>query len=412
MNKKPGRRALDKLREAAEAELAHRTPLNAISARSAEELLHELQVYQIELEMQNETLRQSQLELEESRDRYLDLYDFAPVGLITLTPKGIIAEINFAAAGLLGKERKDLLDRRFGAFIAPEDSDLWHRRFLDALEKNGAYHCELALRHGDGSRMYVGVGCLGIKTDGKPEAVRVALTDIAGRRQIELELKKQQQLLRELAAQDVLLREAELKHVAREVHDELGQLLSALRMEVSLLRIQSDKRDPMLMKKIEGMLVLVDKAIKGARNVASNLRPAALDMGIVPAIAWLCDNFPGRAATACTLRVENEPVSLNDVHIATIYRIVQESLTNVARYAEANSVEITIGRHGGDVTVEVCDDGQGFDPAVVQKKKTFGLLGMRERALAVGGKVEISSAPSKGTVVYVRIPITPRSRAS
>lgn len=407
MNKKTGRRSLDKLREAAEAELDHHIPPNAISAHPVKELLHELHVLQIELEMQNEALRQSQLDLEESRDRYLDLYDFAPVGLLTLTPEAIITEINFAAAEMLREERKKLLGRRFEMFVAPEDSDQWHRRFLEALKKDGAHHCELVLRRGDGSHLHAGAGCLCIKSDGKPAAVRVALTDITGRKQIEFELKEHQQMLRELAAQDVALREAELKHVAREVHDELGQLLTALRMEVSLLRIQSDKHDPVLMKKIEGMLALVDKVIQGVRNVAANLRPAALDMGVVHAIEWLCDNFPERATTACTLRVENDPAGLDDARTAAIYRIVQESLTNVARYAGANSVEITIGRHGGDVTVEVRDDGNGFDPAVVQKKKTFGLLGMRERALAVGGKVEIDSAPSKGTVISVRIPITP-----
>lgn len=406
MNKKTGRRSLDKLRKTAEAELDHHIPPNAISAHPVKELLHELHVLQIELEMQNEALRQSQLELEESRDRYLDLYDFAPVGLLTLTPEAVITEINFAAAEMLKEERKKLLGRRFEMFVASEDRDQWHRRFLEALKKDGVHHCELVLRRGDGSHLYVGAGCLCIKSDSKPAAVRVALTDITGRKQIELELKEHQQMLRELAAQDVALREAELKHVAREVHDELGQLLTVLRMEVSLLRIQSDKSDTASTKKIEVLLALVDKVIQGVRNVAANLRPAALDMGVVTAIEWLCDNFPERATTACTLRVENDPVGLDDARTAAIYRIVQESLTNVARYAGANSVEITISRHGGDVTVEVRDDGQGFDPAVVRKKKTFGLLGMRERALAVGGKVEINSAPLKGTVVSVRIPIT------
>lgn len=404
MSKKSGRQTPGKLRKAAEAELARRVSM-ATLARPAEELLHELQVYQIELEMQNEALRQSRLDLEESRARYLDLYDFAPVGLLTLTPESTIAEINFAAAALLGEERKKLLNRRFARFVAPEDGDLWRRHFLEALEKNGAHHCELALRRGDGSCLHAGLGCLCIRAEGNPEAVRVALTDITARKQMEFELKERQQMLRELAAQDVALREAELKHVAREMHDELGQLLTALRMDISLLRIQAGERDPASMKKIEGILMLVDKAIQGVRNVAANLRPAALDMGIIPAIGWLCDNFSGRADTACTLRISGNPVELNDAHTVAIFRIVQESLTNVARYAGANSVEITIGQSGGDVAVEVRDDGRGFDPDVLPAKKSFGLLGMRERALAVGGKVEITSAPSRGTVVSVHIPI-------
>lgn len=406
MSKKPNQKNPRTLRKFAEAELAHRAPPMAEQARPAEELLHELQVYQIELEMQNEALRQSQIELEESRDRYLDLYDFAPVGLLTLTPETLIAEINFTAAALLGEERNKLLNRRFTRFVAPEDSDLWHRYFLQALKKDGAHHCELTLQHGDGSRLQVGVGCLSIKPGGKLQAVRVALTDITAREQAELEQRRNQQLLRELAAKDVILREAESKHVAREVHDELGQILTALRMEVSLLRIQYGKLDPAIKIKAGEMLALVDKAIQGMRNVVSNLRPVALDMGIVPAIGWLCDNFAGRADTACTVRVSQNPVGLDDARTTALFRIVQESLTNVVRYAEANSVEIVIGQQGNQVLVQVFDDGKGFDlESVLKKKKTFGLMGMRERALAVGGEVEISSAPAKGTVVSIRIPI-------
>jgi len=406
MSKKSNQKEPRSLRKFAEAELAHRAPPMAEQARPAEELLHELQVYQIELEMQSETLRQSQIELETSRDRYLDLYDFAPVGLLTLTPETLIAEINFTAAALLGEERGKLLNRRFTRFVAPEDSDLWHRYFLQVLKKDSAYHCELTLQHVDGSRLQVGVGCLSIKPDGKLRAVRVALTDITARKQAELEQRRNQQLLRELAAKDVILREAESKHVAREVHDELEQILTALRMEASLLRIQYGKLDPAIKIKAGEMLALVDKGIQGVRNVVANVRPAALDMGIVPAIGWLCDNFSGRADTACTVRVSQNPVGLDDARTTALFRIIQESLTNVVRYAEANSVEIVIGQQGNQVLVQVFDDGKGFDlESVLKKKKTFGLMGMRERAIAVGGEVEISSAPEKGTVVSIRIPI-------
>lgn len=405
MSKKSNRQDLHQLRKAAEAELARRAPMMAVQARSVDGLQHELQVHQIEVEMLNEALRQTRAALEESRDRYLDLYDFAPVGLLTLTPEAIIAEINLAAAELLGGERNGLLNCRFEQFIAPEGNDRWHRHFLEALEKDGAHHCELALQRGDGSRLHVGLGCLCIKAGSEPQAVRIALTDITERKQTEIELREYQQLMRELAALDVASREAECKHIAREVHDELGQLLTGLRMDVSLLRIQFGKRDPAMMKKIKDILALVDKAIQGVRNVAVNLRPAALDMGIVPAIAWLCNKFPGRTDAACTLRVVDDPIELDEERTVAVFRIVQESLTNIARYAAANSVEITIGLRGDAIFVEVRDDGKGFDPAAISAKDSFGLMSMRERAQAVGGKVEITSAPSKGTVVAVSIPI-------
>jgi len=405
MSKKSGRQDTDQLRKSAEAKLARRAPLTGAPARPAVDMLHELQVHQIELEMQNEAMRQAQVELEESRDRYVDLYEFAPVGYLTLTPEAMISKINLTGAALLGEERKKLLDRRFERFIVPEDRDRWHVYFMQVLEKSGAHGCELEFQRGDGSGFNDILDCICIKADSGTKAVRVTFTDISRQKKTENELREYHQLLREMSALAVASREAEFKHIAREVHDELGQLLTALRMDVSLLRIQFGKRDPILMEKIKNILALADKAIQGVRDVTANLRPAALDMGIVPAIRWLCDNFSGRADTACTLRVVDHPSGLDDARTVAMFRIVQESLTNVARYAGANSVEIMIGQHGDDAIVEVRDDGKGFDPASIPAKKSFGLMGMRERALAVGGKVEIASAPSEGTVVSVRIPI-------
>lgn len=240
--------------------------------------------------------------------------------------------------------------------------------------------------------------------EGQRKRLTVIGRDITEHKRTEINLSENQRLLRELAAQDVVSQEAKYKHIAREVHDELGQILTALRIDTSLLRIQFSNRDPVLMKKIQDMQVLVDKAIQGVRNVAVNLRPPILDMGIIPAIAWLCDEFPKHTATVCTLRVVNDPVGLDDARTVAIFRIVQESLTNVWRYAAAHSVEITIWQCGDDIAVEVRDDGKGFDLATMPTEKSFGLLGMRERAIAVSGKVEIASALSKGTIVSVRIP--------
>lgn len=295
--------------------------------------------------------------------------------------------------------------------VHPEERDSVIRALRAAIMTTDQSHYahEYRFRHKDGAYYWVHDELHIIRDQaGQPLEIVGAWLDITERKRAELELREYQQLLRELAAQDVASRESEAKHIAREVHDELGQLLTALRMDVSLLRIQFGKRDPDLMKKAKEMLALVDKAIQGVRDVTSNLRPAALDMGIVPAIEWLCNNISGRTDTACTLRVVNNPVELDEERIVVIFRIVQESLTNIMRYAEANSVEITIGLRGGDVFVEVCDDGKGFNPAALSPKDSFGLMGMRERAMAVGGKVEITSTPSKGTAVSVSIPVKPK----
>jgi len=173
------------LRAEAEARVA-RASLTLVNPQPGEdllhELLHELRVHQIELEMQSDELRRAQLIIEESRDRYVDLYEFAPVGYLTLTREGLIAEVNLTGAALLEVDRKKLLKRRFAGFINPDDKDRWHRHFLYVLQHDGRQSCELELQRGDDSRFHVQVDCLHMK-DGEISSVRIALTDISARKQ-------------------------------------------------------------------------------------------------------------------------------------------------------------------------------------------------------------------------------------
>ena len=176
------------LRRQAEAQLAH-APETKQMPRPAEKLLHELQVHQIELEMQNEQLRQSEVELEKSRDHYVDFYDFAPVGYLTLNHEGMIDEINLTGAALLKVARNKLPYHRFASFVAMEDRDCWHRHFLSVLKHDDSLSCELVLQHDNGPRFYAHLDCLRLKKDGKEPVVRIVLTDITERKQAETELR-------------------------------------------------------------------------------------------------------------------------------------------------------------------------------------------------------------------------------
>ena len=402
MNPSDQTRMHDVLRARAEAELAH-APDAEVSAQSAQELLHELRVHQIELEMQNGQLRQSQAALEESRDRYADLYEFAPVAYLTLTREGMLAEVNLTCATLLGVDRKRLLNRNFGTFVDPDERDRWHRFFLSVLQHDARQSCELALQRPDGSRIYAQVDCLRVEAD-STSSVRITLTDITERKNAEMALKEYQRMLRELAAQGVASREDEIKHIAREIHDELGQLISALRMDISLLRINFAGDDPALMSMIKDMLVLADKVIAAVRNVTSNLRPHALDMGVEPAISWLAKEFFSRSGISCNVHIADDVNELDNARTLTLFRIVQESLTNIARHAEASQVDIVARKCGECTCITIRDDGKGFDTAVAPPKKSFGLMGIRERAIAAGGKVEVSSKSGVGTTVFVDFP--------
>ena len=176
------------LRKKAEMQLV-RSPAKDETSRPAEELLHELQVYQVELEMQNEELRQAQVELEDSRDLYVDFYDFSPVGYITLNQEAMIDEINLTGAKLLGMERSKLRHRRFAPFVAPEDRDRWHLHFLTVLKHDDKKDCELLLQRNDGTSFFAQLHCLRLNSDAKKSAVRMVMTDITERKQADENLR-------------------------------------------------------------------------------------------------------------------------------------------------------------------------------------------------------------------------------
>jgi signal transduction histidine kinase len=144
------------------------------------------------------------------------------------------------------------------------------------------------------------------------------------------------------------------------------------------------------------------------RDIVSNLRPTALDMGIVAAVKWLCSEYATHTGSGCALHTDEEFIELDENRAVGVFRIVQELLTNAARHAEATHVKITLARHDDDLHIQVRDDGKGFDPAVAASKKTYGLLGISERAIALDGNVEIVSAPNQGTSVFIRVPAKPK----
>lgn len=406
MNKKwdgVERRNTAQLRETAEAMLANIMPVQ-VQKRPVEELLHELQIQHVELEMQAEQLRSAQIALEESRDRYVSLYDFAPVGYLTLTAAGLIAEANLTGAALLGVERKKLLQGRFVKFVAPKDRDHWCSHFSRALQQGGKQNGELALVRADGTAFQARLDCLHMKADGKAGMMRIAFTDVTERKLMEEELGVSRQILRELAGKSEMLREEERKCIAREVHDELGQILTALRMDVALINLRFGEHNTALLEKTQGMSRLLDQAGRSVRNIVSNLRPTALDSGIVAAVKWLCDEFSAHTGSSCVLHTTEEHVDLDEGRAVAVFRIVQELLTNVARHAGASRTQITLARHAGDLQVEVRDNGKGFDFQAMPQNKSFGLLGIFERAIALGGNVEVVSAPQQGTAVTISMP--------
>jgi signal transduction histidine kinase len=229
--------------------------------------------------------------------------------------------------------------------------------------------------------------------------------DITERKEAEQRLRESYELLRELTSRRETAREEERKRIAREMHDELGQHLTALRMGVSTLRLRFGHDNPDLGEHVQRILLLSDKTMQVLRDVVTSLRPAVLDAGIAAALEWLAAEFSQHGQTTCRLSVSDESPELAEERAVAIFRIVQEALTNVTRHADAHEVFITLEQTGDDCLLEVRDDGRGFDPVAIPRK-SFGLAGMKERVLMLGGALDVASSPGTVLLIKVRVPVS------
>ena len=229
--------------------------------------------------------------------------------------------------------------------------------------------------------------------------------DITERKRAEEELQRSFGQLRELTARLQSVREEERARVAREIHDELGQALTAIKIDLaSLLRgPRADKREEL--EKAESILRLVDETIGSVRRIATELRPGILDdLGLVAAVEWAAEEFELRTGIKCRLYLPDGEIAIDPEATTAIFRILQETLTNITRHAEATRVDIRLGRENGNIVLEVRDNGRGIGEEQLLAGRSLGILGMRERALLLGGQLTIHGAPGKGTIVRVVIP--------
>ncbi|MFJ2984205.1 MULTISPECIES: PAS domain S-box protein [unclassified Pseudomonas] len=226
--------------------------------------------------------------------------------------------------------------------------------------------------------------------------------DITQSKRAELALAKSQEQLRELSAHLESVREEEKARIAREVHDELGQMLTVLKLELSMCELAFAELDPGLNERLTSMKRLIAQLFQLVRDVATALRPPILDAGIASAIEWQARRFEARTQIPCLVQVPDNLPALSDAKATGLFRILQEALTNVMRHAQAHSVEIELVREGEKLRMTVSDDGSGF--CLEQARPTsFGLVGVRERVLMLGGSMALHSEPGEGTSLSVTI---------
>jgi signal transduction histidine kinase len=414
--------------------------------------LHELQVSQIELELQNAELiklQQARKEIETGLARYTDLYDFAPVGYFTVGRDSSLREVNFNGASLIGLDRSKLVGRLLRSFVAPKYRSIFCVFLAKVFTTHAKESCEIELinaakrpffAHIEANADESGQKCFAVVKDITAhkilnEALRTAheeleakvqqrtvelvraneqlKAEIAERKRTEEALKQTKEMLRQLAAHQERIKEEERKRIAREIHDDLGQNLLALRIDVSLLHARTGDNHPKLKKRVSEALKHIDLTMKSVRAIINNLRPEVLDLGLPAAIEWQVRQFQRRSKIACAL-VMNEKEFTHDLEdgvALSLFRVLQESLSNVARHAHANWVRIELHCDGCSLKLKITDNGVGIVPERRRKTSSFGLIGMAERVGMLGGEMHIESDEGNGTALTISIPVNAKEEA-
>ena len=229
--------------------------------------------------------------------------------------------------------------------------------------------------------------------------------DISQRKRSEERLRKSREKLRNLTAHLHSVREEERKNIAREIHDELAQALTALKIDVFWMKKRLPNDNCALQQKIQAMSGLIDTTIKSVQRIASKLRPGLLDdLGLQEAIQWHTQEFQARTGVHCDLAFEGEWERLDPDRAITVFRVFQEALTNVARHAKATRIKMTGQTTDRRVKIAIRDDGRGITPAESANPNSFGIMGMRERVHYWGGSISIQGDPGEGTTIEVSIP--------
>ena len=439
------------LRRQAEERLRHLAgDVSGKDLADVKKLIHELEVHQIELGMQNEELRRSQEKLGESRDKFQELYDLAPVGYFTLDKKARIRQVNLTGADLVGLQRSKLINTKFSRLITPDSQDDFYLHCKKTYETQAPQSCELQLKQKDSTLLYVQLAS-NVEQDGAGNysQLRVVVTDISRRRQAEDELQKSHGRLeaeiaartaelleanrklnseieehkqasgqiRNLTRQLIRAQESERLMISRELHDSLAQELGAAKMQCDYLLSVGSADAPRPVEKIKKISGILSKAIADVRNLAYGLRPAGLkQFGLVETLLQHCRDFSETQRIPVDFQAAGfQKITVDEDTAINIYRLIQEGLANIKKHADASQVKIRLIVAFPFINLRIKDNGKGFDvsqrQATLSNEKKLGLRSMQERAELLNGSMKIDSKPGSGTSLLIKIPINERHDA-
>ncbi len=389
----------------------------SLSPEDAEAMVHELRVHQIELEMQNQELQRANYAVEESRDRYRELYESIPIGYVTIDATGRIYDVNPAAARLLGIEnqRPALNNKDFFFFFYDGDVDRITLFARKVIERQTSEVDEYRMKRADDSCFTAFLQAAPVQIgEGKEGRIRIAFQDITQQKYSEAQLRRQrveleanQAELRELTTKLFAAQEEERRRIARELHDDHCQRVTALILEANMLTKTYKTRLPDIAPRLTAMSQKLADILSDFRSLSHELLPRNLgDKSLIAPIRDLIGEFSGKAGFEVKFVEPHVAPVIPPPIMTALFRLLQESLTNIAKHANAKRVTVTLTGTHQTVELHVTDDGVGFDPGLLPtKREATGIVGMRERLRSFGGTVHIVSRPGQGATVTSSVPL-------
>lgn len=352
----------------------------------------------------------SEKALRESEERYKALIESSLMGIF-IHQDGKYVYVNKRFAEIHDYTPEELLGKNHFLLTHPNQRKTIKRRTLKRLK--GEYiprQYEVRRLRKDRETIWCETMTTRIQYKGRA-AILGSIIDISKRKQAEEKLKISGERLRDLSAYLQSSREQERTSIAREVHDDLGQALTAFKMDLFWLERRLSKEQKQLIEKTRSMEKILDVAIESIERIITALRPGILDdLGLGEAIEWQAGDFQNRTGVKCRVNIDLRDATVEKEHSTAIFRIVQEALTNVARHANATMVSIELKKKAGELMLEVKDNGKGIPKKKISHPKSFGLMGIRERAHVLDGKSKIKASRNKGTTVTVIIPVENNKR--
>ena len=356
--------------------------------------------------------RRVQAALQESDARLQGIAANVPGLVFRLERSLLTGELDFpyiseGSESLAGFSPATLRQREVGlrSLVHPDDKADYHRVQDIALDSDSDWSWQGRILTSRGQQRWAEIKAITRRLEDGTVVWDGIVWDISESKRIELALDSSRGQLRELSAHLESVREEEKARIAREVHDELGQMLTVLKLETSMCELAYADLDPGLRERLNSMKKLIAQLFQLVRDVATALRPPILDAGICSAIEWQARRFEARTQIPCLVQVPEHLPPLSAAKEVGLFRILQEALTNVIRHAQAQTVELTLSVQGKELCLSISDDGQGFEPSA-GRPASFGLVGMRERVLMLGGTLSLQSEPGAGTTLSVRVPLS------